>query len=356
MDRFDLFKKYRGKLPFAYNATKGFRNSIRQILEEFKDDIVNIDIHERRKILDIDDIENLNKYINGINKIIDLLYQGLHSIAFNEFKSLMEKEGMFIPIKKELSGSDEKIFYRMRVFESRNYVDYKEMFHVPLDMRGIIKTQRYSFPGYPCLYLGTSINACWEELHRPLLSNSMISMLKLQKQVGFISLVLPNIKEIQESNNETICYENKLRKFILGYPLLISCYAKVNDYSNTYKPEYLIPQLLTEYIISRNMDHKPKEKIFGILYTSAHINNDFNFSDKEFINWAIPVLDPLSGSKYCPILCNTFKITKPTCEEFENIKTGNLTFLSNRPSSNYEASSFFKLESRLKNSELFKIE
>jgi hypothetical protein len=50
MDRFDLFKKYRGKLPFAYNATKGFRNSIRQILEEFKDDIVNIDIHERRKI------------------------------------------------------------------------------------------------------------------------------------------------------------------------------------------------------------------------------------------------------------------------------------------------------------------
>lgn len=179
MDRFDLFKKYRGKLPFAYNATKGFRNSIRQILEEFKDDIVNIDIHERRKILDIDDIENLNKYINGINKIIDLLYQGLHSIAFNEFKSLMEKERMFIPIKKELSGSDEKIFYRMRVFESRNYVDYKEMFHVPLDMRGIIKTQRYSFPGYPCLYLGTSINACWEELHRPLLSNSMISMLKL---------------------------------------------------------------------------------------------------------------------------------------------------------------------------------
>ena len=268
----------------------------------------------------------------------------------------MEEKGMFIPIKKELSGSDEKIFYRMRVFENRNFVDYKEMFHVPLDMRGIIKTQRYSFPGYPCLYLGTSINACWEELHRPLLSNSMISLLELQKQVGFISLVLPNIKEIQESDNENICYKNKLRKFILGYPLLISCYAKVNDYSNTYKPEYLIPQLLTEYIIWRNMDKKPWRKIFGILYTSAHINNDFNFSDKEFINWAIPVLDPLSGSKYCPILCDTFKITKPTCEEFENIKTGNLTFLSGSLSSNYEASIFYGLESRLKKSDLFKIE
>ena len=187
------------------------------------------------------------------------------------------------------------------------------MFHIPLNMRGIIKTQRYSFPGYPCLYLGTSINACWEELHRPLLSNSMVSLLELQRQVGYISLVLPNLKEIQEANNEKICSENKLRKFILGYPLLISCYAKVNNYSNPYKPEYLIPQLLTEYIISRNKERKSKG-IYGILYTSVHINNDLKFSDKEFVNWAIPVLEPLSDSKYCPILCDTFKITNPTCE------------------------------------------
>jgi len=355
MDRFELFKKYRNKLPFSYEATQGFRNSIKQILEEFNADIINMDASEKRKILDSDDIENLNKYVCGINEIIDLLYEGQHSEAFDKLRVLMEEEGMFIPIKKELSGSDEKFFYRMRVFENRNHVDYKEMFHVPLNMRGIIKTQRYSFPGYPCLYLGTSINACWEELHRPLLSNSMVSLLELQKQVGFISLVLPSIKEIQEANNEGIGSDNKLRKFILSYPLLISCYAKVNNYSNTYKPEYLIPQLLTEYIISRNKKRKPY-MIYGILYTSAHINNDFNFSDKEFINWAIPVLEPLSDSKYCPILCNTFKITKPTCEEFEHIKTGNFPFLSDEPSSNYEASSFFKLERRLKNSELFKIE
>ena len=355
MDRFELFNKYRDKLPFAYNEAQGFRSSIKQILEDFNADITNMDAAEKIKILDSDDIVNLNKYISGINEIIDLLYEGLHSKAFDKLRDLMENEGMFIPVKKELSGSDDRIFYRMRVFENRNHVDYKEMFHIPLNMRGIIKTQRYSFPGYPCLYLGTSINACWEELHRPLLSNSMVSLLELQKQVGFISLVLPNIKEIQESTNEKICSENKLRKFFLGYPLLISCYAKVNNYSNTYKPEYLIPQLLTEYIISRNKKMKAS-RIYGILYTSSHINNDLNFSDKEFINWAIPVLDPLSGSNYCPILCDTFKITNPTCEEFEQIKVGNLNLVSGSYTSNYEQSSFFRLERSLKECELFKIE
>lgn len=143
---------------------------------------------------------------------------------------------------------------------------------------------------------------------------------------------------------------------MLGYPLLVSCYAQVHDYSDTYKPEYLIPQLLTEYIISRNTYYEPKYKIFGILYTSTHINNDLNFSDKEFINWAIPVLNPLSGSKYCPILCDTFKITQPTCEEFEQIKIGRLTFLAGEYTSNYEKSSFRYLEERLKECQLFEIE
>ena len=143
MDRFELFNKYRDKLPFAYNETQGFRSSIKQILEDFNADITNMDAAERIKILDSDDIVNLNKYISGINKIIDLLYEGLHSKAFDKLRDLMDNEGMFIPVKKELSGSDDRIFYRMRVFENRNHVDYKEMFHIPLNMRGIIKTQTY---------------------------------------------------------------------------------------------------------------------------------------------------------------------------------------------------------------------
>ena len=116
MDRFELFNKYRDKLPFAYNEAQGFRSSIKQILEDFNADITNMDAAEKIKILDSDDIVNLNKYISGINEIIDLLYEGLHSKAFDKLRDLMENEGMFIPVKKELSGSDDRIFYRMRVF------------------------------------------------------------------------------------------------------------------------------------------------------------------------------------------------------------------------------------------------
>lgn len=345
MNRFELFEKYRGKLPFVYGEINGFRNSIRKLLEEYLTDINGMD-----DCLYIGFKKDLKVYVEGIKNVIDLSYQGAHSEAFGLFKELMDKHRLSVHLKEEISSIEDTFFYRMRVVENRASISFKEMFHIPLDKRGIIRTQRYSFPGYPCLYLGTSVNACWEELHRPLLDNCMISALQLLRVVKFIDLSLPNKDDIIDSTL-------KLERFIMSYPLMLACSVKVLNYSDPYKPEYIVPQLLMEYIINRNIKKELyNEWIFGILYTSVHINNDFKFSDKEFINWAIPVLEPLSNSKYCPVLCEIFKITQPTCEEFERIKTGRVTYLYNDPSSIYEESTFFKLESRLKNRELFKVE
>ena len=58
-------------------------------------------------------------------------------------------------------------FYRVRQLPSIYEVEAKELFHIPISKRGIVKTQRYSIPGYPCLYLGKSIYGCWEEMRRP---------------------------------------------------------------------------------------------------------------------------------------------------------------------------------------------
>lgn len=52
------------------------------------------------------------------------------------------------------------------------------MFHIPITMRRQVGTERYSIPGYPCLYLGNSIYVCWEEMNRPLMSSCWVSRLK----------------------------------------------------------------------------------------------------------------------------------------------------------------------------------
>lgn len=348
MTQFELFEKYRAKLPFAYTESDGFIPSINQILMEYYSDIKKLD----EKLLVEKYEEVIKLYIDGIMEILNLSYQGLHALAFNKFKELMcdYRLSQFLQEKIE----NEKILYRMRIMENRTSVSFKDMFHIPLNKRGIIKTQRYSSPGYPCLYLGTTINACWEELHRPTLDNCMISALRLERTIKCIDLSLPNKKEIEKETAED---QIKLTRFFMNFPLILTCSVKVLNYSDTYKPEYIIPQLLMEYIIDYNKDKNYYTQfLFGIFYTSVHINNEFKYSDKEFINWAIPVLEPLSDSQYCPILSEHFTITDPTCDEFERIKIGNLTFLSSEPKSAYEASSFFFLENRLKHRDFFKIQ
>lgn len=58
-------------------------------------------------------------------------------------------------------------FYKARVSDFiTNYSAY-DMLHISFSERDKIKTQRFSVPGLPCIYLGTSSYVCWLELNKP---------------------------------------------------------------------------------------------------------------------------------------------------------------------------------------------
>ncbi len=46
-----------------------------------------------------------------------------------------------------------------------------------------------------------------------------------------------------------------------------------------------------------------KKKIHGNAYISTHHNDEFEFLDECFINYAIPVLSVDMGAVYCKRLC-----------------------------------------------------
>ena len=59
----------------------------------------------------------------------------------------------------EDTNSNELSFFKSRVGD--NIFNRKDMLHIPFNKRELVKTQRFSISGVPCLYLGATSYVCW---------------------------------------------------------------------------------------------------------------------------------------------------------------------------------------------------
>ncbi len=332
-----------------------FRGVLRRA---FKDYLLIMDWMRKENMLKDENIIEVKRTCDKLNDIVTSVYQGLHSRAYTQLSNLLkgsEKQpalgGSIMMCKL---GANEKPLYRMRKMENRRDVSYKDLFHIPLNKRGGVKTNRYSAPGYPCLYIGTSIYACWEELGRPPMSQSMVARLRNDVDLELLDLRVPT--------QQQFC--GNIIKYLRVFPLIIACSVKVKDAEAPFKPEYIIPQLLMEYVIDVNVNKKLANPISGIYYTSVFRNDDFGYGIEKLENIAIPVHKPLASKKYCHKLCDMFVLSKPTCDELEQIKSGgyatteydakNEIFVEHQGVvEGYEYSSFGYLEKRLNDENLF---
>lgn len=206
-------------------------------------------------------------------------------------------------------------------------------------MRRKVGTERYSVLGYPCLYLGNSSYVCWEEMNRPQMSNCWCSRLTNIKPLEILDLHVP-------SENE---FCGNISLYIVLMPLIIACMLPMMGKStDVFKPEYLIPQLIMEWII--------KNKKLGVYYTTSHLTaktrKDFNYPDDKYNNIAIPIKSPLMDvAMNCPTLAQMFKITNPANYEIETLKYGEglkwYNIDEDPVEENYKTSSFWTLESYL---------
>lgn len=245
---------------------------------------------------------------NYMKLIVKSFMQGRHSKAYSQLKNVLKRNGdLYVT---EIKAGE--LFYRMRTAEKRRGLSRTDLFHIPMTQKRIIKTQRYSAPGYPCLYLGKSIYGCWEEMQRPHTETTLVSCFKTQDKFNVLDLRIPTLEEF------LLHHEKYLRLF----PFIIACGIPVRDSEDVFKPEYIVSQLFLEWTIENNSTRK--NSIIGVYYTSANRNEDFYVElDHEWDNLAIPVQDALSSDEYCPKLKELFHCTRPTCYEYELIQ-GNI--------------------------------
>lgn len=300
--------------------TEDFENDYGNILDEYRELVTSLDIeiinnNGNRQII----IKRLNIIIEALKAIIKCHYDSSCD-SFKNFTKLVNN------IDEELKllnlFNTHIVKPNTYQFRARKHVDnigdepYKEMFHICFEKKDLAGLDRYSKQGYPCLYLGSTINVCWKEIYSPEIEKIMVSCLKTTQNIKLLDLRYPQEKDFNDINFE---------KVLLRIPLIISCSIISQNKKVTTKPEYIVPQLLSQYIIDINKEIAERTKnlfnvdnnIVGVIYTSTFKSNSRYTCKKDFENIAIPVYDNSKKEGFDSLLSKRFKITKP--EIFGNV-------------------------------------
>lgn len=249
----------------------------------------------------------INDQIRLILSALDDYYKGFPAIAYSKIAKsldLLTKENI-LPIQKVPITGDRNNFFRIRVSDNRTLLK-SDIFHIPFQLREQVLTQRYSIPGLPCLYLGDSIFVCWEELGRPDIDKLHVSRFDLSKSgykfLHFNVSVNDIRKRCFSKNNDEGRFISQIVSFLCYWPLFAACSIIVDKPNSFFKPEYIIPQLVLQWVVST-------KKLDGIHYKSNRVSVEgHNFG--TFTNIVIPIKN-ISERGFCNDLKTKIKLTNP---------------------------------------------
>lgn len=300
-------------LPKTRPENQDFKTYVKGTLDDFLNKLNELaktnDYFEDISEFTLESIIRRQKHlIRQINTAIDYYYNGKPASALNSLnRGLKSKEKNFAYLMYEKRFLPETSFYRIRKHKENFPLAADKFFHIPFELRGKVKTQRYSIPGFPSLYLGNTVYVCWEELGRPNINDFQVVRLKNIDSIYVLNLVPPTEEHITPKRRYS---------YLMLWPLIFSTSIKVNKQDDTFKPEYIIPQLLLQWV--RN-----KEDIDGIVYQTTHIDLNKTKSKGEFHNIVLPVKEN-NTKGLCQQLKSKFEMTAATSIQLNELISGNV--------------------------------
>ncbi len=291
---------------------------------------------------------------DGLIETVKIYDKGLPSAAYEAFDKVMKrliKKPIQIYQKSGWTDAFDKYdplrLYRVVNVNEDTIYPRSRVFHTPYNLRSKVSTSRYSIAGYPSLYLGTCVDLCLKELKcNPQRKLSLCSRFQIDRnsnrndyQIGVIELAIKpqdffeeNYKHKNlEDNNDRInkgryiepdlLINNDVRvSYLLWYPLIAACSFIRAHKSDPFAPEYVIPQLLMQWLRSWNENNN---ELFGLRY--------FSCASKLASDMGFNYVFPTSGEEhskienYCKVLVDSFMISIPafiheynSVEEFED--------------------------------------
>ena len=305
------------ELPLIQPKNKNFKTFITKKLNQFLGKVEELEdglIHPNKNISTDFVKRNQKRIIKNLILCIEEYYNGNPFKAYENLESVLRHDykDLYAIINQKIYQEGES-FFRVRLSEKNYPFQKSEMFHIPFELRNKVSTQRFSIPGFPSLYLGRTIYICWEELNRPSIDKIQAIRYKNIKPIKLLDLT-PPIKDCEDVN--------ELYRFLMTFPLILCCSVKVKDTSDTFKPEYIIPQLLLQWV--RNNDI-----LDGIQYKSTHVTSKVFNENTELINIVLPVKTS-KGTGICNKLIKFFESTEVISWNLYQFATGGQIFLYNK--------------------------
>lgn len=354
MDDINFLDEELLRLPINYDNKEGFRDSTSKLLSDY------IKLLKKYKYND-KTIKMVTSFRNYYIQMIDCYYKGQHSKAYQKFKTSLKhlniNEGLFIiPLK-------EKEYYRARICNNTRGFDLDEMWHIPFDKRGIVKTERFSFPGLPCLYFGDSAYSCWIELNRPEFSMFQVARASINENnvsdamVFDIGLVPSTVKRMIKEGEKI-----NIDEYVLLWPVIAMSMVQVCDENAVFKPEYIFPQFLMEYVSSGEMKEK---NIIGIRYASTKVTHMMQYTTacRTYICYVFPTSstkdknvkdvktgqyfrleDTISGINQNVLSYRFSRKTSPIFDDFARRFENDLIYVDEHFSTSYDETRFNEIE------------
>ena len=275
-------------------------------LDDFQDDV-------GQKVKDHKDL--IVATCDGIVECLELYHRGFTFLAYQKFEQTLNALGsdskVLNPPYYLHNVTKLKRLYRARISEDI-LLQREEMFHPPSDLRHVLSDQRYSIRGLPCLYLADSSYLCWEELGQPELSRFWISRFEIDRQSLPVLDLNPTSDFLVQgyqlfSESDTVelnSFESMIPYLMLVWPVQMATSVQVaKKYKNAnFKPEYIIPQFLMEWMRTTN-------KFSGVCYPTTK-STMAKPTVKSMVNYAIPAID-ISNNRFCKYLSKHIKMTSP---------------------------------------------
>lgn len=237
-------------------------------------------------------------------------YKGYPSRAYDIFaKAVDELKPLIMVLHYDKMSSMQSVrLYRMRS-SAEEKLDRGGIFHVPFEKRHEVATQRFSIPGLPCLYLGGSLFTCWREFRRASLETMHVASFVLDdgETLKVVDLAHRPAWLAQQFSTHAIdaSGDGSIDSFaahVLLWPLMAACTIRVLHYGKPFIPEYIIPQMLLQWIRSH-------ADLDGIRWFSTHVSGIVE--DPHWVsNYAIPVQSSESQG-FCAALKKKFIMTEP---------------------------------------------
>lgn len=292
------------ELPIYCQKDNEYYSTLSKKLEQYLEQIKR-KLNGTNKLNNTEIINELKDNINLILKSIDNYYNADFSSAKNNIMNILkkyEKNNNFIvsninnsyafrglepfPELKLLSEnkvkSNNKQEYPLNFFKARdcdNNLFFKDMLHIPLNLREKASTNRFSMPGIPCIYLATTSYCCWLELDMPNKNNFYVSSLKIPTDLKVLNLCIS-----QRLINGFSIYDNEnqldlLKQIIVIWPLVCASSFNIVQKNRDFKSEYIISQLIMQCALEMGID--------SIAYLSKKISDYHSYP--QCVNLAIPV-------------------------------------------------------------------